>query len=95
VDYLISSHAHEDHMIFNHLFPDSKFCIHYFDAPCLADIDSLIDSYGNMADEEKGRWREFLQNDCHYQPRIADVLLKDAMILNLGEVEIEVIHTAV
>ncbi len=54
VDYLINSHAHEDHLVFNDLFPRSRFCAHREDAPHFACLDSLIDCYGDMpeADED-------------------------------------------
>jgi glyoxylase-like metal-dependent hydrolase (beta-lactamase superfamily II) len=93
VDYLIASHAHEDHLIFNYLFPQSKFCVHPFDAPQFENVESLIDSYGDAAKEEKEKWRTFLENDCHYRPRRADLLLNDGMVMDLGEVRMEVIHT--
>ena len=93
VDYLITSHAHEDHLIFNYLFPQSKFCVHPFDAPHFENIESLIDSYGDITKEDREKWRTFLQNDCHYMARRADLLLNDGMVMDLGEVKMEVIHT--
>ncbi len=93
VDYLITSHAHEDHLVFNCLFPESKFCVHPFDAPHFENVESLIDSYGEMAQEDREKWRAFLENNCHYTPRRADLLLDDAMVMDLGEVRMEVIHT--
>ena len=93
VDYLITSHAHEDHLIFNYLFPQSKFCVHSFDAPHFENIESLIDSYGDMAKEDQEKWRIFLQNDCCYRARRADLLLNDGMVMDLGKVKMEVIHT--
>jgi len=93
VNYLITSHAHEDHLAFNYLFPQSKFCVHPFDAPHFENVESLIDSYGDMPQEEREKWRGFLENDCHYTPRRADLLLKDGMVMDLGEVKMEVIHT--
>lgn len=93
VDYLITSHAHEDHLAFNYLFPQSKFCVHPFDAPHFENVESLIDSYGDMPQEEREKWRVFLENDCHYTPRRANVLLNDGMVMDLGEVKMEVIHT--
>jgi hydroxyacylglutathione hydrolase len=93
VDYLITSHAHEDHLIFNYLFPQSKFCVHPFDAPHFENIESLIDSYGDMAKEDQEKWRTFLQNDCCYRARRADLLLNDGMVMDLGKVKMEVIHT--
>ncbi len=93
VDYLMTSHAHEDHLIFNYLFPQSKFCVHPFDAPHFENIESLIDSYGDITKEDREKWRTFLQNDCHYMARRADLLLNDGMVMDLGEVKMEVIHT--
>ena len=93
VDYLVTSHAHEDHLSFNYLFPESKFCVHPFDAPHFENVESLIDSYGDAAKEEKEKWRTFLENDCHYRPRRADLLLQDGMVMDLGEVKMQVIHT--
>ncbi len=93
VDYLITSHAHEDHLVFNYLFPESRFCVHPLDAPHFENVDSLIDSYGEMTQEDREKWRTFLENDCHYTPRRADLLLEDGMVLDFGEVRIRVIHT--
>jgi glyoxylase-like metal-dependent hydrolase (beta-lactamase superfamily II) len=28
IDYLITSHAHEDHLVYNYLFPESTFWAH-------------------------------------------------------------------
>jgi glyoxylase-like metal-dependent hydrolase (beta-lactamase superfamily II) len=93
VDYLITSHAHEDHLAFNYLFPESRFCVHPFDAPHFENVDSLIDSYGDASQGDREKWRAFLENDCHYTPRRADLLLRDGMVMDLGEVKMEVIHT--
>jgi glyoxylase-like metal-dependent hydrolase (beta-lactamase superfamily II) len=93
VDYLITSHAHEDHLFFNYLFPESKFCAHLFDAPLFNHLDSLIDSYGDMSSQELDRWRKFLRQECHYQERKVDLLLEDRAVLEMGDVRVEVIHT--
>jgi len=92
VDFLITSHAHEDHLVFNYLFPESRFCAHPFDALFFEDIESLIDCYGNMTAEDKGKWRKFLKEDCHYRPRKVDLFLRDGMVMDLGKVAMEVIH---
>ncbi len=93
VDYLINSHAHEDHLVFNFLFPESKFCAHNFDAPYFEDLDSLIDCYGDFTEEDHERWRNFLLEDCNYRPRKVDFFLEDKMVMDLGDVQMEVIHT--
>ena len=93
VAFLINSHAHEDHLVFNYLFPESRFCAHPFDAPLFEDIEALIDCYGDMTEEDKGKWRHFLMEDCHYRPRKVDLFLRDGMVMDLGKVTMEIIHT--
>jgi len=93
VDLLMNSHAHEDHLIFNYLFTDSKFCTHFLDAQQFQDINSLIDSYGDLSKEDKEKWRRFLQEECNYSPRKVDIFLKNGMLLDLGKTQMEVVHT--
>jgi len=93
VDFLITSHAHEDHLVFNYLFPESRFCAHPFDGPFFQDLEALVDCYGDMTEEDKGKWRIFLTEDCHYRPRKVDVFLQDGMIMDLGKCAMEIIHT--
>jgi glyoxylase-like metal-dependent hydrolase (beta-lactamase superfamily II) len=92
MDLLITSHAHEDHLLFNYLFSESKFCAHAADARHFADVDSLIDCYGDMTEAEKEKWRHFIRGDCHYQPRKVDLFLEDGMVMDLGSVKMEIIH---
>ena len=93
VDYLINTHAHEDHLVFNFLFPESKFCAHAEDAPHFASLDSLIDCYGEVSEVDHKKWHAFIKEDCHFQPRKVDVFLNGGMTLNFGKTRMEVIHT--
>jgi len=93
MDFLITSHAHEDHLVFNYLFAGSKFCAHPADAPYFKDLDALIDCYGDMTAEEIEAWRRFLTNECHYRPREVDLPLRDGSVLDFGRTKMEVIHT--
>jgi glyoxylase-like metal-dependent hydrolase (beta-lactamase superfamily II) len=92
VEYLINTHAHEDHLVFNHLFPESRFCAHPEDAPHFACLDSLIDCYGNMPEMEHKKWRTFLGKECNFHPRGVDLFLHEAMVLKFGKTRMEVIH---
>ena len=93
VDYLINSHAHEDHLVFNYLFPGAIFHVHPFDAPHFENLESLIESYGEMPAGDREKWRIFLREECHYVPRRVDRFLKDGDVIHLGKVEMEVVHT--
>ncbi len=93
VDFLITSHAHEDHLVFNYLFPRSAFCAHAHDAPQFESLDSLIDCYGDMSPEEIEKWRKFFLEECHYRPRRPDLFLEEGQVMELGETSMEILHT--
>jgi len=93
VDFLITSHAHEDHLVYNSLFPESTFWTHPLDAPHFADVKSLADCYGDMPPETFQKWCTFFVTECHYVPRKADRFLEDGIIMDLGDTRMEVIHT--
>lgn len=93
VDFLINSHAHEDHLVFNYLFPQSTFCAHAHDAPHFENLDSLIDCYGDISPEEIEKWRKFFLEECHYHPRCVDLYLQDGQVMDLGDTKMEIVHT--
>jgi glyoxylase-like metal-dependent hydrolase (beta-lactamase superfamily II) len=93
VDFLITSHAHEDHLIYNYLFPESTFWAHALDAPHFEDVKSLADCYGDMPSEAFQKWCDFFITECHYVPRKVDHFLEDGMVIDFGDTKLEVIHT--
>ena len=93
VDVLVNSHAHEDHLIYNHHFRSSAFWIHEADSPAFEAVEKLIDCYGNFEETDRQEWVRFLLNECHYVPRKADRYLRDGEVIDLGEVQMEVVHT--
>jgi len=93
VDYLITSHAHEDHLVFNYLFPQSTFCAHAFDAPHFESVDSLIDCYGDMSPEQFEKWRIFFLEECHYHPQRVDLYLDNGQVMDFGDTKMEIVHT--
>jgi hydroxyacylglutathione hydrolase len=93
VDFLITSHAHEDHLVYNYLFPESAFYSHSLDAPHFEDVKSLADCYGDMSPETFQKWCDFFVKECNYVPRKVDQFLEDGMVMDFGETRMEVIHT--
>jgi len=92
IDFLITSHAHEDHLVYNYLFPESTFWAHALDAPHFADVRSLADCYGDMPSEDFQKWCDFFVTECHYVSRKADRFLEDGIVMDLGDTRMEVIH---
>jgi len=91
--YLITSHAHEDHLVLNYLFPESRFLAHSADARHFEDVKSLVDCYGDMSSQDFQKWCRFMENTCHYVPRKVDEFLSDGKVLDLGDTQVEVVHT--
>lgn len=96
VNILITSHGHEDHIMYNYLFPEASLWVPEADAPLFRDIkgfiDSFIDLYG-LSEQDYILWEEFLKKECHYTPREPDRLLRDGDILKFGRTTTKVIHT--
>ena len=92
IDYLITSHAHEDHLVYNYLFPESTFWAHPLDAPHFEDVKSLADCYGDMPSEAFQKWCNFFVTECHYVPRKVDRFLENGRIMEFGETRMELIH---
>ncbi len=94
VDIIILSHYHEDHFANMYLFPEAKLYVHRLDAPPLADIETLFDYYDmEPGHEERERFEQALKDFFHFTPRDADLELEDGMVLDFGELHIEVLHT--
>jgi hydroxyacylglutathione hydrolase len=91
IDILITTHAHEDHIMYNSLFPEARLWVHEIDAPAFSDIRALIGQYG-LTEKETLFWEEFLKNECNYYPREVDKLLRDGDIIDFGHTQAEVIH---
>jgi len=93
VHVLITSHGHEDHLLYNYHFRSSAFWAHADDAHAFEAVENLVDCYGNAEEAVREGWIRFLLNECHYEPRSPDRLLQDGERIRLGEVEMEIIHT--
>jgi len=93
IDILIVSHGHEDHIMYNYLFPDARFWVPQEDALVFKEIDRLIDGYAPESEDQRRDWRRLLIEVCHYEVREPDRLLADGDILEFGATRSQVIHT--
>ena len=92
VKILLVSHGHEDHIMYNYLFPHAAFWVPEADAHVFLSINNLLDCY-SPTDEERVQWEHLLLEQCHYEARKADRLLKDGDMLEFGRTRCRVIHT--
>lgn len=86
------SHWHEDHHTQLDLFPELPLWIGEHDAPPLSDLELMLDWYGLSDPGQRDFFRASMREQFHFQPRIADRLLKDGEVLDLDCVTAEVIH---
>ena len=89
---LINSHGHEDHFVYNYLFPKAQLWVHEADAPVFRDIKQLIDCY-NPTPSERKHWLKVIKESCHYEARDPDRLLKNEDELTFTATHCRVVHT--
>ncbi|MGC9323447.1 MAG: MBL fold metallo-hydrolase [Desulfomonilia bacterium] len=92
VDILITSHAHEDHLMYNHIFAHAQFLAHEADAKAFGDSRTLVLQYA-PSEEEIPIWEDFLTKDCSFVPRYPDRTLTDGDVIDFGSTQARVIHT--
>lgn len=96
VDVIINSHGHEDHILYNYLFPDAQLWVHAQDAGVFKDVRAFLNQFfapGGMDDKTIAGWMEFMSDVVNFQPRVPDRLLQDGEILDFGETRARVLHT--
>ena len=92
VNALITSHAHEDHFLYNSLFPESGLWVHEADAPALTSLKCFIDMF-EPGDDEIALWEEYLTRETGYVPREVNRILRDGDTLDFGGTLCRVVHT--
>ena len=93
IDIIINSHYHEDHVIYNYLFPKAALYVHKDEVACYQSIESFLDYAGLKGTAFEQNWRDVITNVFHYRERTPSFLLDDGDILNFGKTKMEVIHT--
>jgi glyoxylase-like metal-dependent hydrolase (beta-lactamase superfamily II) len=92
IDYLINSHAHEDHTFLNTLFKNVNICCHENDVVAVESVEELKRRYGQPNSEIYSLMNYFL-NALNYKPSRVSLRLKDNDEFSFGDVKLRVIHT--
>jgi len=96
VELIINSHGHEDHILYNYLFPAAKLWVHELDAAVFRDMDSFINQFfppHEIDEKTRESWSHLLTELVKFQPREPDRLLEDGEILEFGQTRARVLHT--
>lgn len=92
VDAVLNSHAHEDHMPGNGLFPDARVLIHEADRPGAVSLDGLMAVYGFPSPETRAAFERIVVEEFHFAPRPDAEGFRDGAVFDLGGLRIEAVH---
>ena len=96
VDVVINSHGHEDHILYNSLFPGAKLWVPRFDADVFKNMDTFMHQFfpaDEMDEKTAAAWVQFLTEVVKFQPGEPDRMLEDGEILEFGQTRVQVLHT--
>ncbi len=92
VDALLHSHAHEDHMCGNRLFPEARVHIHEADLVGIQSLDGLMGIYGFPDSRIEDDFRRIVVDEFHFEPRPDARGFAGGERFDLGGLTIEAVH---
>lgn len=92
IDYLINSHAHEDHIFLNTLLRNACVCCHENDVAAIESIEELKKRYG-PPDSEIHSLMDYFLKILNFKPSRVNLRLRDNDEFSFGNVRLKVIHT--
>ena len=96
VEVVINSHGHEDHILYNSLFPDAQLWVPKFDADVFKDMETFMNQFfpaDEMDEKTAAAWTQLLTEVVNFRPKDPDRLLEDEEILEFGHTRVQVLHT--
>lgn len=91
VDLVLNSHAHEDHVAGNGLFPAARVRVHEADLAGVRSLDGLMDMYG-MPAETGQTFAQTIVEEFSFTPRPDAEGFGDGARFDLGGVALEAVH---
>jgi glyoxylase-like metal-dependent hydrolase (beta-lactamase superfamily II) len=92
VDQIFVSHAHEDHIAANGLFPHSPVHIHGEDVIGVQSVDGILEVYGFDDQRVADDFRQTVVEEFFFDPRPDAVPVDGGHVFDLGGVRVEVVH---
>ena len=91
VDAIVNSHAHEDHLAGNGLFPDARVHIHHDDVHGAVSVEGLMDVYG-LEGQTRADFTAQVIDEFHFTPRPDAEGFSDGHVFDLGGINVEAVH---
>ena len=91
VDAVLNSHAHEDHMAGNGLFPAARVHVHREDLLGVRDVEGLMDVYG-LPGQTRRDFTQVVLDQFFFTPRPDAEGFSDGHVFDLGGVVVEAVH---
>ncbi|MGI6453571.1 MAG: MBL fold metallo-hydrolase [Syntrophomonadaceae bacterium] len=90
-DIIINTHYHEDHILHNADFPESRIWAHRLDAPAISSREAFKEYFGFTAFDKDQLGEEFLDY-VQLQPTPVDRELENGDVLDFGRLKFRVVH---
>jgi len=91
IDAVLNSHAHEDHMAGNGVFPTARVHLHDHDLAGARSVDGLMAVYG-LPDEIRVEMERYVVEEFHFTPRPDATGFSDGHVFDLGGLTVEAVH---
>ena len=92
VDAILNSHAHEDHVAGNGLYPTARIHVHEADRDGVASLDGLMAVYGMSDPATADAFRRIVVDEFHFTPRPDAKGFVHGDRFDLGGLTIEAVH---
>jgi len=92
IGIIINTHYHEDHFLYNYLFPEAEFWVPEADAPAFESLENVMDFCGILGLPDEETWRSYYLDKFNYRVRKPARKLKGGDKLQFGKTLMEVIH---
>lgn len=95
IQFIINSHSHLEHMLYNILFPEASLYAHKLDTPAIEDLDCYVRQFIFPTENQERLIAIFAKNvteQGEYYPRKVDRFLEDEEVIFFGETALRVLH---
>lgn len=93
IDMIFNTHYHEDHTLYNHLFPEAALFVHDHEVACHQSLETFLDYSGLKGTDLEQEWRMIITESFNYRERTPTSSFIDGDLFSFGSTTMQVIHT--